>query len=190
MNKSHISTPRLELIPARLDLAEKVADFYKRNDLHLTPWDPPKPKDFDTAAYQRNRLAQAVKANEDGTAVRWWLCLRNEPHQLVGSVGLTAIVRGAFQNAMLGYAIDGELQGQGLMREALAAIIEYAFSTEMHLHRIQANVRPENIRSLKLLERLGFEREGFAKDYLFIHDAWRDHVMFALRNENFKGIPA
>ena len=90
---------------------------------------------------------------------------------------------------MLGYAIDGQLQGQGLMREGLAAIIKFAFSSEMHLHRLQANVRPENVRSLRLLEQLGFEREGFARDYLFIDGAWRDHAMFALRNGEYKGIP-
>lgn len=184
---SIIHTPRLELIPASIDLAKRVVEFYQRNEPHLTPWEPPKPLAFDTEIHQRNRLAQAEQAAKDGTAVRWWLCLRNEPNVLVGSIGLTAIVRGGFQNAMLGYAIDEKFQGQGLMQEALAAAIEYAFSTELNLHRIQANVRPENLRSLKLLERLGFEREGYAKDYLFIHDAWHDHVMFALRNENFKG---
>ena len=75
------------------------------------------------------------------------------------------------------------------MREALIAIVEHAFSHEIHLHRIQANVRPENLRSLRLLESLGFEREGIAKDYLFINGAWRDHVMLALRNHNFKEVP-
>ena len=121
--------------------------------------------------------------------MRWWLCPRNEPCTLIGSIGLTAIARGPFQNAMLGYAIDKQLEGQGLMREALVAIIEHAFSPEIHLHRIQANVRPENLRSLRLLENLGFEREGFAKDYLYINGAWRDHVMMALRNQNFEGVP-
>jgi ribosomal-protein-alanine N-acetyltransferase len=134
-------------------------------------------------------MVQAEVDAAAGTAMRWWLCLRNEPHVLVGSIGLTAIARGPFQNATLGYALDGQLQGRGLMREGLTAIIKFAFSSEMHLHRIQANVRPENIRSLRLLEQLGFEREGFARDYLFIDGAWRDHAMLALRNGEFSGIP-
>jgi ribosomal-protein-alanine N-acetyltransferase len=107
----------------------------------------------------------------------------------VGSIGLNAIARGPFQNTLLGYSLEGKLQGQGLMQEALSAVIAHAFSAEINLHRIQANVRPDNLRSLKVLARLGFEREGFARDYLFIHDKWHDHIMFALRNENFKGIP-
>jgi ribosomal-protein-alanine N-acetyltransferase len=172
-----------------VDLAERVVEFYKRNALHLAPWDPPKPEDFRTEAFQRKRLIQAEVDAVAGTATRWWLCLRSEPHALVGSIGLTAIARGPFQNAMLGYALDGQLQGRGLMREGLAVVIEFAFSCEMHLHRIQANVRPENLRSLRLLEQLGFEREGFARDYLFIDGAWRDHAMLALRNGECTGIP-
>lgn len=184
-----LSTSRLDLIPARAELAERVVEYYKRNDLHLAPWDPPKPEDFRTEAFQRERLLQAEEDALAGKAMRWWLCLRNEPQVLVGSIGLTAIARGPFQNAMLGYALDGQLQGRGLMREGLATIIQFAFSSVMHLHRIQANVRPENIRSLRLLEQLGFEREGFARDYLFIDGAWRDHAMLALRNGEFSGIP-
>ena len=107
----------------------------------------------------------------------------------MGSIGLSQIARGAFHNAMLGYAIDGARQGQGLMHEALQAVIAHAFSPAVHLHRIQANVRPENHRSLALLQRLGFEYEGLAREYLFIDGAWRDHRMFALRKADFRGVP-
>jgi ribosomal-protein-alanine N-acetyltransferase len=75
------------------------------------------------------------------------------------------------------------------MREALQAVIEHAFSPSVHLHRIQANVRPENGRSVALLQRLAFEDEGQAREYLFINGAWRDHRMFALRNAAFQGVP-
>jgi len=191
MSTSHfaISTSRLELVSARVDLTERVVDFYKRNDLHLAPWEPPKPEGFGTEAFQRERMLQAEGDAAAGTARRWWLYLRNEPQVLVGNIGLTAVARGPFQNAMLGYALDGALQGQGFMREGLAAVIKYGFSSEMYLHRIQANVRPENLRSLQLLEQLGFEHEGLARDYLFIDGAWRDHLTLALRNGEFSGIP-
>jgi ribosomal-protein-alanine N-acetyltransferase len=161
-SRSAISTSRLELVTARVDLSARVVDFYKRNDLHLAPWDPPRPEGFHTEAFQRARMVQAEGDAAAGTAMRWWLYLRNEPEVLVGSIGLTAIARGPFQNAMLGYALDSPLQGQGFMREGLAAVINHAFSSEMYLHRMQANVRPENHRSLRLLEQLGFEREGLA----------------------------
>jgi ribosomal-protein-alanine N-acetyltransferase len=166
-----------------------VVDFYQRNTAHLAPWDPPIPQGFRTEAFQRERLKKAECEALVGTAKRWWLCPFDKPHLLVGNIGLTSIARGPFQNAMLGYSLDGTLQGQGLMREALLAVIEHAFSSAMCLHRIQANTRPENLRSLRLLQRLNFEHEGLARDYLFINGAWRDHLMLALRNEGFSGIP-
>jgi ribosomal-protein-alanine N-acetyltransferase len=86
---------------------------------------------------------------------------------------------------MLGYSIDAELEGRGLMREALAAAIAEVFSPTVNLHRIQANVRPENARSLTLLDALGFVREGLAREYLFIDGAWRDHVMTARTNADY-----
>jgi ribosomal-protein-alanine N-acetyltransferase len=85
---------------------------------------------------------------------------------------------------MLGYAIDHAHEGQGLMQEALQATIEHVFSV-LRLHRIQANYVPDNERSGRLLERLGFVREGLAKDYLFINGAWRDHVLTARVNRAF-----
>ena len=184
-----ITTPRFQLIPAGVDLTDRVVDFYVRNATHLAPWDPPIPEGFRTQAFQRERLAKAEGEAAAGTALRWWFYLSDQPQSLAGSIGLTAIARGPFQNAMLGYSLDGQLQGQGLMREALAAVIQHAFSAVLNLHRIQANVRPENVRSLRLLEHLGFEFEGLARDYLFIDGAWRDHQMLALRNAGFNGIP-
>jgi ribosomal-protein-alanine N-acetyltransferase len=68
------------------------------------------------------------------------------------------------------------------MREALIAVLADAFGPRVNLHRVQANARPENLRSLGLLDRLGFEREGLAREYLFIDGAWRDHVMTAKRH--------
>ena len=182
-------TPRLVLLPAREDLAERVVAFYKRNAAHLAPWDPPSPDNFATEAFQRDRLRQAAADAASGQALRWWLEPRDDPSRLVGSIGLSQIARGPFQNAMLGYAIDGACQGQGLMGEALKAVIDHAFSATVNLHRIQANVRPENTRSTALLRRLGFDDEGLAREYLFIDGAWRDHRMFALRDAGFVGAP-
>jgi ribosomal-protein-alanine N-acetyltransferase len=184
-----LRTDRLTLVPAHEDLAPQVVAFFERNAAHLAPWDPPAPAGFRTEAFQRKRLAQAMADAAAGTALRWWLQPSDDPARLVGSIGLSQIARGVFQNAMLGYAIDGECQGRGLMREALQAVIAFTFSPAIHLHRIQANVRPENTRSIALLERLGFAREGLAREYLFIDGAWRDHVMYAVRNDEFQGVP-
>ena len=184
-----LQTARLRLLPVDESLTAGAAAFYQRNASHLAPWDPPSPPDFATEAFQRERLAKAEADVATGALLRWWLQPLPDSSRLVGSIGLNQIFRGPFQNAMLGYAIDADCQGHGLMREALQAVIEHAFSPSVHLHRIQANVRPENGRSVALLQRLGFEDEGLAREYLFINGAWRDHRMFALRNAAFTGVP-
>jgi len=184
-----LQTARLRLLPVNESQAAGAAAFYQRNAAHLAPWDPPSPPDFATEAFQRVRLAKAAADVAAGALLRWWLQPLQDSSRLVGSIGLSQIARGPFQNAMMGYAIDAEFQGQGLMHEALQAAIDHAFSPAVHLHRIQANVRPENSRSVALLQRLGFEDEGLAREYLYIDGAWRDHRLFALRNAAFTGVP-
>jgi len=97
------------------------------------------------------------------------------------------VVRGVAHSANLGYALCHGCEGRGWMHEALHAGIEQVFSPAVGLHRIQAAYRPENHRSAAVLMRLGFEREGLARDYLYIAGAWRDHVITALRNPLWPG---
>jgi [ribosomal protein S5]-alanine N-acetyltransferase len=104
---------------------------------------------------------------------------------VIGSLHFSQVSRGAFQSAMLGYALDEAHVGQGLMNEAIAAGLEEMFSPRVNLHRVQAAYRPENVRSARVLEGLGFEKEGLAPAYLYIDGAWRDHVITALRNPAF-----
>lgn len=182
-----LHTARLRLLPAHGDLAPETLAYFTRNAAHLARWDPPVPPDFTTEDGQRERLHKAAADAMAGTTMRWWMQSLDDPSRLIGNLGLSQIFRGVFQNAMLGYSIDAGFEGQGLMREALQAVIQYAFSPEVNLHRIQANVRIENQRSIALLQRLGFDEEGLAREYLFIDGAWRDHRMFAIRNQAFVG---
>jgi ribosomal-protein-alanine N-acetyltransferase len=92
-------------------------------------------------------------------------------------------VRGPLQACNLGYSVDASRQGQGLMREVVQAGIAYMFDT-MGLHRIMANHMPSNLRSAKLLQSLGFEREGYARSYLQIAGQWQDMVLNARINES------
>jgi ribosomal-protein-alanine N-acetyltransferase len=78
--------------------------------------------------------------------------------------------------------LDAAQQGQGLMTEALRGLVRYAFD-DLRLHRMQASYMPENARSARVLERLGFAVEGYAKRYLFINGQFRDHVLTALIND-------
>jgi ribosomal-protein-alanine N-acetyltransferase len=185
-----LKTQRLLLTPANENLAAMAADFYRRNEAHLAPWDPPAPMALATESFQQERLRREAAEMAVGAAYRWCLQPLAGPTIIVGKVSLTQIARAAFQNGMLGYAIDHQYEGLGLMREALQAVITHTFSSAINLHRIQANVRPENARSIGIMQRLGFEQEGLAREYLFIDGAWRDHQMFALRNSQFAGVPS
>ena len=183
--RREITTERLLLQAGAPNLAEPLADFYRRNRRHFARWDPPTAEAFYTAAGQAERQRIGLKAFAEGTGFRYWLSPSDDPQRVIGSVHFSQIARGAFHNCVLGYALDERCQGRGLMHEALSAAIEEMFSPLVNLHRIQAAYRPENKRSAAVLARLGFRVEGLAKDYLFIDGAWRDHQLTALTNPEF-----
>jgi ribosomal-protein-alanine N-acetyltransferase len=82
----------------------------------------------------------------------------------------------------LGYSLAEEAQGKGLMHEALTVALRHTLEN-LKMHRVQANYMPINERSARLLRRLGFQVEGYARDYIFINGAWRDHILTSLINE-------
>lgn len=181
-----LSTARLRLFHARPAMAVAFAQFMARNEAHFRRWDPPRPADIERAPYWRRQLATAVREFRSGTATRWALFDAGDGEQtmLLGRINFTQVFRGPFQSCVLGYQLDAQAQGRGLMFEALSAALADAF-TARALHRVQAAFLPENERSARLLERLGFERIGIARRYLFINGAWRDHVLSALINPDF-----
>lgn len=107
-----------------------------------------------------------------------------EDDTLVGVLNLSEIVRGAFKSAYLGYYAFAPHAGQGYMTEALALLLDAAFG-EVDLHRVEVNVQPGNLRSLALVERIGFAREGYSRRYVKIGERWRDHVRFAMVAEDW-----
>jgi ribosomal-protein-alanine N-acetyltransferase len=182
-----LRTQRLVLRLARPAMATPMARFFTDNwQGHLERWSPPAAPGFFGAAFWRDRLERAPAEWEAGTAARFVLQAPGDPEEgpVIGTCNYTNIVRGPFQACHLGYQVARAHEGRGLMREALQALDDFAFDA-MGLHRIMANYVPENERSGKLLERLGFVREGLARDYLFIAGAWRDHVLTSLTNPRF-----
>jgi ribosomal-protein-alanine N-acetyltransferase len=185
-----IETPRLVLRASDPAMSREVLAFVARNQAHFAPWDPPTPEGFFTARGQRERLLKSRRAFATGDAFRYWLTLRDEPSRIVGQAHVFAVSRGAFHSAMLGYQLDQQLQGTGLMHEALQPLVAAMFSEPVRLHRLQAAHLPENLKSAAVLERLGFHAEGLARHYLYINGQWRDHVINALLNPSFDGAPS
>jgi len=103
---------------------------------------------------------------------------------IVGFFNISEIVRGSFQSAFLGYGGVHERSGQGYMTLALEQVLRHAF-LELRLHRVEANIQPANVRSLALVQRCGFQREGFSERYLKVSGRWRDHERWAMRSEQW-----
>ena len=175
---------RLTLAILAPEQAELESDFYARNQRHLAPWSPIRTTEYFSSEQIRRRLEIQASAYEAGLAMHFAL-LTLDGQLMIGACNFSGIIRGAFQACYLGYHIDEAHQGQGLMQEGLEAGIGYMFDVQ-NLHRIMANYIPGNERSARLLERLGFEREGYAKAYLNIAGRWQDHVLTALVNPGFE----
>jgi ribosomal-protein-alanine N-acetyltransferase len=175
-----LQTPRLILSPPSHHDATELLAYYVRNRIHLKPWEPERSVSFFTQDGMEKRIHDMACAMENGQALH--LLLRDTATgAMVGECAFTNIVRGPFQACHLGFSLDHAAQGRGLMQQALSQAIGHVFST-LGLHRIMANTRTDNRRSQALLQRLGFQQEGYARDYLKIDGQWRDHVLNALIN--------
>jgi len=144
----------------------------------LTPWEPTWLSDDLTRAAFRRRLRRQAEdiAGDESFA---FLIFDSTSDELLGGLTLGGIRRGVAQAATLGYWMGAPHAGKGRMTRAVAAVARFGFDS-LRLHRIEAACIPDNAPSIALLERNGFQREGFARAYLKIDDAWRDHILLAL----------
>ena len=179
---------RLRVVPAAPEHAPAQLAYYRRNAAHLAPWEPSWPPDFLTLAYWEAAGRRAVADAKDDLSHRFVVFRREDPATMVASVNLSNVVRGVFAAAHLGYSVDGEEQGGGIGSEAVSTVVDFAFGT-LRLHRVMANYQPSNERSARLLRRLGFVPEGFARDYLYIAGGWRDHILTAKSNPDTQYVP-
>lgn len=176
-----LETERLAIFSPDPALARRVVVYLSKNKDFFAPTSPPQAPRFYEEDFWQAHLATAQRSVADGASLPLYLALHGDADTIIGDMTLSNVVRGPFQAAYLGYKIDQAHQGKGLMFEALQALVQHAFET-MTLHRIMANYIPTNERSARVLRRLGFVVEGYARDYLFIAGAWRDHVLTSLTN--------
>lgn len=160
-----------------------IIEYLETNRAHLTPYEPTWPPDICTESLWQARVARGRADFDKGRAVRCFIFERNGGRP-IGTVALSQIFRGPFHACYVGYALARRYQGKGLMQEVLRRVIDYAFD-DLALHRIMANYMPFNLRSARLLRKLGFVVEGYARDYLRINGQWEDHVLTSLTNERW-----
>ena len=109
-----------------------------------------------------------------------------ETGDLAGVINLQNVVRGGFQCAALGYYAFAPYAGKGLMREGMMLVLKEAFG-KLKLHRVEANIQPENKASIALVKRCGFEKEGFSRRFVKVCGKWKDHERWAILAEGFFG---
>jgi ribosomal-protein-alanine N-acetyltransferase len=172
-----LRTPRIEE-----DLSALKA-FDDRNKNHLAKWEST--TDLKSDDDYLDRLSSWKNECHEGKSARFFIFTKENPHQFIGICNFTQICHGLFQACYLGYKIDHQYEGKGVMFEALQNCLQYVFE-ELRLHRVMANYMPINMRSGKLLNRLGFVFEGYAKNYLLINNRWEDHILTALSYEQWK----
>jgi [ribosomal protein S5]-alanine N-acetyltransferase len=183
---AQLSYGPVQLHPLRRRDAAEWSRLRLANEEWLAPWEPtsvvPWGPRHTPAAYRVMRRMVARRARLGLAAP---LAIRVDG-RLAGQVTLDNIVRGAMRSAHLGYWIDRAVAGRGLATLAVALVCDHAFG-EVGLHRVQADIRPENVRSQRLVERLGFRQEGLLRRYLDIDGDWRDHLSYSLLAEEAPG---
>ncbi len=144
----------------------------------LEPWEPRwAPDELERQAW-RMRIQRYREDFARGSAVPFFL-FTNQNRSLAGGITLGNIRHGVAQTAQIGYWVGERFAGRGLMLEAVNLIVPYAFNT-LGLHRIEAACIPDNARSIRVLEKARFTREGLLRSYLRINGSWQDHYLYAL----------
>jgi ribosomal-protein-alanine N-acetyltransferase len=150
----------------------------------LVPWEPrpagapPAPEDRSSFAA---RCAARERERQIGTGYGFGIFVEG---RLVGEITLSSIQRGPFQNAFVGYWVDRERAGQGIVPEAVVVVLRFAFE-DLGLHRVEIAIVPRNRASRRVVEKLGLREESLAQRYLEIDGRWEDHVRYAITSEEW-----
>ncbi|WP_241829536.1 MULTISPECIES: GNAT family N-acetyltransferase [unclassified Salinivibrio] len=185
--------PRLSVDELRIDAIShedvtRVVQYFQRNRDFLAPWEPERAAGFYTEQGWKRRVLQLMELQKHQLAYYFLIAKQDSPHVL-GVISYTSVMQYPSYSCTVGYSLDKAAQGQGIMRRALAATNQWLFDN-VHIHRVCASYMPCNQRSAKVLEAVGFEYEGRARDYLLINGRWEDHILMAHINPHWRPKPA
>jgi ribosomal-protein-alanine N-acetyltransferase len=176
---------RVILRPGLADDWRAWAELRARSRGHLVPFEPEWTDDCLTKEFFLRRLARQARDRESGSSCSFLIFQHDGV--ILGGINLNNIVYGAARFGSFGYWLGEEHQGHGYMAEAARVLTAYAFN-DLNLHRINAATLGHNGRSIRLLRRLRFEEEGFARNYIRINGEWQDHILFGLTAERYRGL--
>lgn len=182
--KRAYETERLVLKVLDIDYAGQVLSYFIRNKKFLEEWEFAHPAIFYTLETQKQQLTKDLIDFQEKRSVRFWIFKKGDisENRIIGTISFSNIIYGAFWSCFMGYKLDKDELNKGFITEALRKGIDIMFN-EYKLHRIEANIMPKNVRSLRVVEKLGFYNEGLALKYLKINGKWEDHIHMVLRNK-------
>ncbi|MEE9388555.1 MAG: GNAT family protein [Paracoccaceae bacterium] len=181
-SKVRIETERMVLRPPKHSDFRNWAAQRRQSADFLMPWEPTWSNEHLSRKSFANRVYWAQRSIAGGTDIPLFLHRRAD-NALLGAITLSNIRRGPSQAGSCGYWVGQAFARQGYMREALDAVVHYAFTT-LDLSRVESACLPENLASRGVLEKCGYKYEGVAQSYLQINGRWRTHVLYAnLRND-------
>lgn len=160
-----------------LDDAPVLAELLRANRDFLAPWHPRRGEDYFGDEGQKRAVARVLEEYDTGRSVP--RVILDAQQRVVGTITLQSISRGFFQSCSVAYWLAENAQGHGLATAALREVTELAFH-ELRLHRVQAETLPHNVRSQRVLERVGFTKYGMAEAYIQIAGSWQDSVLYQL----------
>lgn len=186
-----MSTPRLQ--GERVFLRAPAADDWREwaelraaSRAYLTPWEPTWGEDALTRDAYRRRLRHYMQEWRAGEGYTFFIFTIN-PRRLVGGISVSNVRRGVAQSASVGYWMGQAYASQGLMTEALCAMLPFIFD-EARLNRLEAACLPDNAPSRRVLRKVGFREEGIARHYLKINGKWHDHLLFGLLVGDYRSL--
>ncbi len=148
--------------------ARELQSAFDRSAEYLSPWSFP-PSNLEEYLLQPHLYLACLTTSKE----------------IIGLFNISQVVRGLFQSAYLGYLAFYPFQGKGYMSQGLELMIQEAF-INIKLHRIEANIQPDNFASIRLVSKAGFQKEGFSPSYLRIGGQdWKDHERWAIVNNNW-----
>ncbi|MEZ8823155.1 ribosomal protein S5-alanine N-acetyltransferase [Vibrio amylolyticus] len=171
---------------AEIDDAKKISQYFNRNRTHLKPWEPRREDAFFTVQGWSQKLVKLQELHSLGLG---YYLIVTDPSgdKVIGTVSFSNLSRFPCYTCTVGYSLDEQAQGKGVMTRALTLAVNYMFQYQS-MHRINAAYMPNNSRSASVLKQNGFEKEGFAKQYLLIDGEWRDHILTSCINKNWKTV--
>jgi [ribosomal protein S5]-alanine N-acetyltransferase len=177
-----LDTERLKLISLDTSHTELLFDFLIRNAEFFRPWSPLYEDGYFELENHRKHLLKIQQDTIEGKGIKFGIFLKKDPNKIIGTVSFMNIIYGPFLSCFAGYRTDEKHNGKGYTSEALKCGLDFVFR-ELNLHRVEANIVPKNIASIRVVEKLGFKMEGRSKKYLQINGKWEDHLHYAILNE-------